>query len=317
MNITEQSFLFKESLSKNNVQKEVHFIVKRTPFSVKLALSSDSPLTFTNTPLECFLQYDSDSKKEVEAPNTKPLEWVVRPTSSGRAATVEFRINVLTTQHQNNLFVILIRLAKSSHVLEVTTKPIKSVSKPEQVRRRVSLHQAEEPTSVAAQSAVIGACSSKKRARSEELLESLAIIQHKQQQQTEMLALLLANQTKVQMQTPFVTSFVPPCTPAPALPSFEVALQNLIDVYSQEAESTRPAKLRKVAQSLTPQKRTLLNDICQVMNEDTVMEDAPNLGLSWDSLLPHLGAESASCFEQIDAKKCEDMNNTFYQWLQN
>merc|ERR1711934_858565 len=223
-------------------------IVKRTPFTVRLAVQPDSPLLFTNANLDCVLLYDVDSKKEVEAPNVKPLEWVCKPSNNGTQATVEFRVNVLTTQHQQNLFIIKIQLRAGAHCLQVFTKPIKSVSKPEQVRRRIPMQPAEDlPVDL---QPVVGASSSKKRARSEELLSTLADIKLKQQQQTQMLSMLLSQQT-----SPLPPKHLPVVDSPPTL---DVAVTNLLLAYSAMTDTERPLKLRRVAPGLNPQQRQLL-----------------------------------------------------------
>jgi len=302
MQITEQSFLFKENLSKNDLQKEVHFIVKRTPFVVKLALSPDTPLSFTKSPLDCVLFYDCAPLKEVEAPNTKPLEWVVRPSSCGRFASVEYRINVLTTQHQNNLFVIRIRLSNPhGPSLEVLSKPIKSVSKPEQVRRRVSQHQAEDPQIDV--KASLASCSSKKRARSEELLEALATIQALQAHHSEMLQFLVSS------SRPSASSL-----PSPVPMDLENCLSNMVTSYSDLPLSERPQKLRKLVHKISPQQKSVLMEICSLITSEHSTEDTTQP--LWDSLLPFMNPPMVTEYPELDASKCDSLQNSFQQWLQ-
>jgi len=308
LSITEQSFLFKESLSKNDVQKEVHFIVKRTPFVVKLALSPGSTQTFTNTPLDCTLFYDSTPLKEVEAPNTKPLEWVVRPSSCGRFATVDYRINVLTTQHQNNLFVIRIRLTKNGQSVEVLTKPIKSVSKPEQVRRRVSQQQVEDPQ--IDMKATLASCSSKKRARSEELLEALATIQAHQAHHSDMLHLLVTSQNIAGPRP------LPSVSPQQSTPmELDVCLDNLATSYSQEALQERPKKLRKMVHLMSTQQKSLIQEIAKLIADDAPFSSQQDPDWFQPEMIPSIHHSSDHCADFATDETSQSLNN-FQQWLQ-
>jgi len=279
-------------------------------------VAPDSPLLFSNSILDCALLYDVDSLKEVEAPNVKPLEWVCKPSANGTQAIVEFRVNVLTTQHQQNLFIIKIQLKnRNGQHLLVFSKPIKSVSKPEQVRRRISQHQDEDlPEDL---QPVVGAASSKKRARSEELLTTLADIQLVQKQQSQMLTFLLSQQQ---------------CNPTPSM-DFESLFNQMLLAYSVLPEPERPLKLRRLASTLSGQQKTSLTEICRGVSTDSLLTQPPApiytpkscngmqidqlpSQICWDSLFPQISPSLVAEFDQLDQKGLDDFTQTYHQWLQ-
>lgn len=241
LTILEQSYLFLETVSKNSECKDVHYIVKQTPFNIRFGLTGNTALNFKTCALSCSLIYDLPNRKQVEAIGGKPLDYVCHPSPDGKSCTVEFRIKVLTTQHQNNLFLIQVELeSNGGERLAVDTHPIKSVSKPEQIRRRHALAKAEED--------VKPVLSSKKRARGEELLTTLEEMKAVQHQQTEMIALLL-QQNFQQQQAPS------------SVPSVEQALALLVRAYEAESMVERPAKIRKTAMSFPLKDQLVLEEI--------------------------------------------------------
>jgi len=108
--------------------------------------------------------------------------------------------------------------------------------------------------------------------------------------------------------------------PETLLPSFDVALTNLLNAYQHIGESERPTKLRRTAESLSSQNRQLLSEMCYVLLEDSAthspkpffVEPKVEPQLSWDSLLPLMVVD----IESMDQKSLEDLSNTFHQWLQ-
>jgi len=156
--------------------------------------------------------------------------------------------------HQNNFFLIRASLVgPANRKFEVYTHPIKSVSKPEQIRRRVSLQQApEEDKNVAA-------AASKKRARSEELLATLEEMKETQKHQSEMLALLLSQQQIQQLD-----SYTPFGSPS-QVPSVDEALALLVRAYEATESFERPTKFRKIAAAFPARDRAILSDIGRVL----------------------------------------------------
>jgi len=178
--ILHQESLFTETQSHNGTIKNVHYIVKNTPFSVRLGVTS--PLySFTTSSLRCALLYDLDDElKEVDTIKTQPLDYSLHPESNGNTCTIQFKVSVLTSQQQCH-FIIRVRLVDNHNgsFLEALTLPIKPCSKLEQIRRKEEELQGKKEQRP-----------KKKRARGEELLEALAQIKQTQQEQAALLSTL-------------------------------------------------------------------------------------------------------------------------------
>jgi len=320
LRLLEQSHLFLESVTKNGATKLIHYVVKQTPFCVKFGCASATPaFNFKTCRLECELLYDLPQHKEVEAIAGKPLEYVCHPSPDGLSCTVDFRVKVLTTQHQNNFFLIRATLVGADQRDEIYTHPIKSVSKPEQIRRRVSLQQQTTEEDVKPPVVGVAQSSSKKRARSEELLTTLEEMKEMQKHQSELLALLLSRSVQEPIRNPF------------SAPTFEEALTGLVRVYESQAPCDRPAKLRKVLCSLPAQDISFLNDIGKILTETRpeLQRDAPppTRSVSSSYSLPQtlsypqqypifefgsVGVDISGC----DADEIAGLNNALYGWLQ-
>jgi len=311
LHLLEQSHLFLESVTKNGATKLIHYVVKQTPFCVKFGCTASSTaFNFKTCRLECELLYDLPQHKEVEAIAGKPLEYVCHPSPDGMSCTVDFRVKVLTTQHQNNFFLIRATLVGTDSRDEIYTHPIKSVSKPEQIRRRVSMQQTNEEET---KPVISAAQSSKKRARSEELLTTLEEMKEMQKHQSELLTLLLHRSVQTENR--------------PATSTFEDALTGLLRAYESQAPCDRPAKLRKVLCSLPAQDLSVLSDIGKILTEmkPEVQRDGPpptrSVQYPTQTLYPQqypifefgsVGVDISGC----DADEIAGLNNALYGWLQ-
>lgn len=247
--IEDQAYLYLETVVKNSESKDVHYIVKQTPFNIRFGLQGRTSLNFKTCALSCTLLYDLPARKPVDAIGGKPLDYVCHPSLDGKSCVVEFRVKVLTTQHQNNLFVINVVLEGSNgDRLAVDTHPIKSVSKPEQIRRKLSMQnigEDEQPVS------------SKKRARGEEVLSTLEALRIGQQQQTELIMLLLHQQQAA----------VGPSAYSSPIPSVTEALAVLVRAVEAESPSERPLKIRKTAMSFPRKDQLILEEISKSLGQ--------------------------------------------------
>jgi len=144
-------------------------------------------------------------------------------------------------------FVIRIRLTdpRGSH-LEVMTSPIKSCSKMEQIRRKEAEKQGKK------------VAPKKKRARGEELLETLEEIKTTQRIQSDLLNTLLKTNIANASFPPFLQKGA--CEEN-ATGGIEEALQNVIETYNRIAHNERPSKLRRVLEHLNPQQKSVMVEL--------------------------------------------------------
>lgn len=98
----------------------------------------------------------------------------------------------------------------------------------------------------------------KKRARGEELLETLEEIKTTQRMQSELLNTLL-NTNLVHASFPLVQQAEPYASTSAC--GLEDALQNVIDTYNRLDHHERPAKLRRVLEQLDPRQRTVMVEL--------------------------------------------------------
>lgn len=113
------------------------------------------------------------------------------------------------------------------------------MSKPEQIRKKLS--QCESYANHDGGASTDDKASTKKRARSEELLDALANIQSSQQQQAQLMTMLLNN----------VCAPMKQATVSPKL-TLEENLETLINAFAADANEERPQKLGEVSDCEDP-----------------------------------------------------------------
>jgi len=219
--------------------------------------------------------------------------------------------------HQNNFFVIHATLVGNGEQLEVATNPIKSVSKPEQIRRRLSLQHGKEVKEEEKTALLTPPCTaSKKRARSEELLTTLEEMKEAQRQQTELLTMLLQKQFQ---QTPLEV--------APVL-SLEDALAMVVRAYEAETCAERPMKLRKLASSFPAKDKSIMADVgkilcgLQTLPPETTPAQTPKINLRTSQTLScnqyplfDLSAVGVD-LNSLNGEDLSYLNDSLYGWIQ-
>jgi hypothetical protein len=240
MHITHQGHLYKERTIANGDDFYVNYIVRKTPFEI--ALSCDG-VSFFQKKLDCKLLYHG-SDKTVESNSGPAIAYVCSPCDeSPNSCVVSFRINVLSTQHANSLFTIKFSLEN----FVVFSEPIRAVSKPEQIRKKLAQCDG------AADNRGVVDEKNKKRARSEELLEALASIQQSQQQQTNLITALLSQRNNTNSHI---------VSPSPRVLTFEENLDSLLDSFGPQVND-RPMKLARYYENLDPEKKSMLTKMSQ------------------------------------------------------
>ena len=109
--------------------------LKNGPFHVKLV--SDS-LSMRSCPISVSLFYE-DQEREVVTAKSAPLDFKTNISSDGKQATVECRIRVLSSAHEDSSFCVRFRLLDGSTGkpfdpdVVAFSAPVRIVSKPEQI----------------------------------------------------------------------------------------------------------------------------------------------------------------------------------------
>jgi len=150
--IISQGDVANEHFSKNGVTKQVRVVVKNLVFNMEVSSSVD----LTKCNLEARLLYDFDREEdaktalEVSYVKNEPLEYKVSLTDGGYKASVELRIKVLTSQHEDMLFRVRLSAVDplSGTTFGVISQPIKVISKLTQLKGKSSNNLKEVSPSI-------------------------------------------------------------------------------------------------------------------------------------------------------------------------
>ena len=190
--ISQQGSLEQEKVYKNGASKNVHAVIKNIPFQFELATSSPSFSFHKAPPVEAKLLYDcAGSEKTVDFVKAAPLEYACKISPKGDSVTVDMKLSVLSSQHEDMFFLVKFSF-KGNSTASIISDPIKVVSKPAQLKKnRTGLRRGT------------------KRTFNDTLKESLARIEAAQRDQQAMLGTLF--------QTIALNQLVPPSQKTPLL----------------------------------------------------------------------------------------------------
>eukprot|EP01090_Pellita_catalonica_P002322 TRINITY_DN11916_c0_g1_i1.p1 TRINITY_DN11916_c0_g1~~TRINITY_DN11916_c0_g1_i1.p1 ORF type:complete len:414 (-),score=69.93 TRINITY_DN11916_c0_g1_i1:55-1296(-) len=320
LNLIKQTSLAEEMISKNGLERPVHVLVKNTPFQLTIGFtSSDLQLSpnynFNRLALDVSLLYDCDDLTSVAFIKTKPITFKPKIIENGEKITLNCRLKVLTSQHEDMFFRVRIKALKPVTLeelephLEVVSAPIKVVSKPEQLKGRRKTTTAKRTRS-------------KKRNVTDMLVETVNDLQKKLQVHQQIFEAMLDPQNQlaqspsqarlpadlinrlyncgdgappakrrrietVVVDNPPVTTTA---TPAPtsaaasANPSeiakeqFERAFANLLQTYSGMNSSDRALMVRKVVKNRSVKENESLTELVDMLSAECV-SSAGGVGL--------------------------------------
>lgn len=120
----------------------VHVVVKNSPFSLVLGLfdnnGSTIPYDLHNFYFEVSLLYNRPEEKEVDYINVKPIDFKKKFSERDALVTLECKIAVLTSQHEDTFFLIkVVASIKETQIqFETKSQPIKVVSKTNPVKKQ-------------------------------------------------------------------------------------------------------------------------------------------------------------------------------------
>jgi len=234
MYVVEHNCPFVESITTNGVAKQINYHIKASPFTYKLSLRGDSSFNFSRGSLTAELFFDALEPKPVQQEN--PFEYLMYASDNGKSCSLQFRIHLLSTQNQGMLFKIRVRLTCGQRFVETWTDSIKVVAKLDSIRKK----QAEiQGTTLPKKN--------HKRPRADDLLDTLASIQERQHQQTELLNNLLVRMNSMSPCSPLPSSpSADSDLPSPTPLSLESAFEQFLEVYAQVDPNDRPRKLQKL-----------------------------------------------------------------------
>lgn len=318
--ILKQQAAAEERFAKNGIQKNVHVVVKNSPFVVQVGQNPQAQLPhfdLSRVAFECSLVYDTDvpdpqlsnqPAKYVDFVRVKPMEFKAVPTERGDQVSVELRIKVLTSQHEDMFFRVLIQgldpITRTPITnLRIYTEPIKVISKPEQIKRRLAedtVSDTKTPRIMTSSSMPVSA--PRKRNMNESLVDSLGRIEQQQQQHGKMLEQILEMQQQIS----------PAKRPCLALPSstkscesemeFSAAFSCLLKSYSALDRDHRAVAVRHLVRTVNPSDFDNLSEMIDMLNAEGLKKELGQAIPPTTTTLPALNCE----FEEF----CRDFATT-------
>lgn len=140
--VLRQNSAVEEVITDGQVSKIIHIVVKNSPFIVIIGCAGAIPVNLGEYDVDCILLYDTEdgAHKAVDYVKSKPVEFKSTALDRGQQVQLEMRIKVLTSQHEDMNFRVLIQLIDKTTKMPIQgvaaiTNPIKVVSKPEQLKK--------------------------------------------------------------------------------------------------------------------------------------------------------------------------------------
>jgi len=257
--VTAQDSLAKQIVAKNGIPRDVHVVVKNTPFNVHLAFGANyaknlnERIDFSRCTVSVDVHYDSDvpvEGKKVSLLTSKPCEYRVHLSEKKvDEAILEVRMKVLTSQHEDMLFRlhILVTDEVRKQNYQTTSAAIKVVSKPDQVRR-------------------INGEKAKKRTHSDVLGETLERIEQRQQHQHDILVKLLSGSNQANPVISFSESENKTKEQKSEDVSFEDAFTLCLKKFSMVPHEERPTKIRKLIAASSTRDSLQISEFLDLMS---------------------------------------------------
>eukprot|EP01132_Coremiostelium_polycephalum_P003113 gene3113-3893_t len=102
------------SFSHSPVLKQIHVVVKNTPFGITLKSNDTQKLNFHNYVIKASLVYDCDPPKPVDFIHNEPLQYVATVNEEGDEVCVDVKVGILSSQHQGSLFIVILHITHST-----------------------------------------------------------------------------------------------------------------------------------------------------------------------------------------------------------
>jgi hypothetical protein len=275
--ILKQTSPFEERVTRNGIQRDIHVVIKNSPFVVQMGVARNCEIDLNHIAFDCSLLYDTDGEKGVDFVKLKPIEYKCVPNESGDQVSVELRIKVLTSQHEDMFFKVKIQgqdpVSKQDVPnLKVITAPIKVISKPEQLKKRQpsalpiptmtagpatpSIAAIPIASSIPNPAAAAAAAANKKRTVNDLVVEAVTRIEKQQYEQGSVLERIMQfvamPKQEGSMNPNSSWEFLPPLSKMPRKDdSFESCFAQLLKSFQAIDPNHRAEKVRRVARGLS------------------------------------------------------------------
>jgi len=325
-----------EIVTKNGEQKDVHIIVKNTPYQLRVGSAFGAPrVDFNKIVFEAFLLYDSDGlKEEVDYVKNKPVEFRCSPTDHGEILDVELRIKVLSSQHQDSLFKVKIQGYNPSTREELPslvafTPSLKVISKPEQLKHK-QLQQTSYHNNNSTQqnntTASTTPPNTKKRNSNELMASTISRIEQKQHEQQRLIQRILQQQSehaqhlqkRQKLEEAHIWEVVEQKQNSEKkVKTFEDAFVNLIKAFSGMIADEKPETIRRVVRNTSSRDTEKLSEFLEFAY--TERQNEPLLAASTrknrDSVFSIIKEEGCSCYDCPHKQELERIDEFYKEFL--
>lgn len=317
INIVKQTSPFEERVTRNGIQRDIHVVIKNSPFIVQIAVAKNCEIDLNHVAFEAALLYDTEGDKGVDFVKVKPIEYKCVPSESGDQVAIELRIKVLTSQHEDMFFKVSIQgqdpVSKQDIPnLRVITAPIKVISKPEQLKKR-------QPPPAAA---------SKKRTVNDMVVEAVTRIEKQQSEQMAIMEKLLEiNDPSKRLRTDMGAAaweFPLRQIKDTECNDFETSFVQLLKSFAATDPNHRAEKVRRIARTLSVTDNECFSELVDMLASEGLGHDGRearpmmnNLekidNIFFTSMMPPYGANasvlhtSGSLGASLDAEPYHDL----------
>jgi len=286
--ILKQDALAREKSSRNGIQKDVSVVAKGLAFMIDL--TTNTSMNFHNCRVWAKLFYDSDDEeyKPCELPKSDPLTYKVFISACGDRASVECRIYVLTSQHENALFRVKLGVEYGAQVMELVSEPIRVLSKPSQIQKEKRKRAGSvciAPDTPIPSTPIASTCPKKITGLELSMMETLQRLEETQKEQKVLIEKLVRSQ-KLDNEDDG---------------EFESAFSKFLCAWNKLPTEERPNKMRKVISSAPDSFANFLHtcalpevvakaplSLSQILLDDYRSHNEPGVSLkeqeAWDSL---------------------------------
>lgn len=302
LTLLKQTSPFDERVTRNGIQRDIHVVIKNSPFIVQIGVVKNCDFDLNRVAFDATLLYDTDGDKGVDFVKIKPIEFKCVPNEAGDQVSIELRIKVLTSQHEDMFFKVSIQgtdpVTKQDIAnLRVTTNPIKVISKPEQLKKR----QPPPP--------------SKKRTVNDMVVEAVTRIERQQAEHTAMMEKLVdmvgptTTTSKRAHHEISVGAWEFPTRKETESADFETSFMQALKTFSALDPNHRAEKVRRMARSLSVTDTENFTELVDMLTTEGLGQDP---GREARPLLEATGSifdQRCQCAQSRDLGK---IDNIFY-----
>lgn len=138
LELVTQTSLQEEKVTRSGKTHSIHVVVKNSPFHIVLGVTNGQT-NFNHLAFDMKLLYDMSAEKEVPFVTTKPVDYKPYINDVGDRLTLDIKIKVLSSHHEDNFFRLKILVwdptQAGANPAFVYSHPIKVISKPMKQRK--------------------------------------------------------------------------------------------------------------------------------------------------------------------------------------